>query len=333
MWTSTYSKVIKNVKKEAIWQRWSDVNSWHEWIPNIESCQLEKPFASGSRFTLKPKGSPAVTVELLNVKRDQTFTGCTRFFGATMYDIHEMHQDPQGIRLTVTLKVTGPLGFLWRKLVAEKIEANLPTLLRNLTAVVGAPELKNSTLLQKPTNVQRHPKPKLHLISSEPQKSKLKKSKSKKSTSKLKKTNSLLQSIPHESEISNRKVANSMSSATNLKLSSPAAKATPASKKPKAKIKVKVKPKSKTSAIKITKPKTKATAAKKTTVKAKPKSKTLAIKNSKPTSKSKTKAKATTSTAKKKTTKPKAKTTAVKKAAPKSKPKAKAIAKPKPKAK
>ena len=95
-----------------------------------------------------------------------------------MYDIHEMHQDPQGLRLTVTLKVTGPLGFLWRKLVAEKIEANLPTLLKNLAGAASAPDYKKSL-----PNIQRitptDHKPKLHLITSGSQKPKKAQSKSK----------------------------------------------------------------------------------------------------------------------------------------------------------
>ncbi len=139
MWIRSHSKVIKSVTKEAIWRRWSDVNSWHEWIPNVEYCRLEKPFQAGSRFTLKPKGAPAVIVELIDVKKDHGFTGCTRFFGARMYDIHELQQDSQGVRLTVTLKVTGPLGFLWRMLVAEKVLANLPALMNNLADVTSAP--------------------------------------------------------------------------------------------------------------------------------------------------------------------------------------------------
>lgn len=139
MWIRSHSKVMKSVNKEAIWSRWSDVNSWHEWIPNVEYCRLEKPFQTGSQFTLKPKGAPAVIVELIDVKKDQGFTGRTRFFGATMDDVYEMQQDSQGIRLTVTLKVTGPLGFLWRMLVAEKMLANLPALMNNLAGVISVP--------------------------------------------------------------------------------------------------------------------------------------------------------------------------------------------------
>lgn len=345
MWSRSCSKVFKNVRKEAIWQRWADVNSWHEWIPNIESCRLDKPFVSGSDFTLKPKGSPAVTVQLLNVKKDHTFTGCTRFFGATMYDIYEMHQDPQGIRLTVTLKVTGPLGFLWRKLVAEKIEANLPMLLKNLASatsagLAGSPEFKRPTL-QTVQNTPSDHKPKLHIISSvsnkpkpKPKKSKSK-PKSKISTSAIKKTNLLLQSIQPGSTISNRKETKSMLTATKPKLSTPVTK------------KSKPKPKSRTSALKKSKvrtaanvskktttaakkPTAKKTTAKKTTVKkAKPKTKSSAIKKAKPkkTTLASKKAKTKTSAAKKSTAKPKAKAKAKAKAKPK--PKAKAKSAPK----
>ncbi|MBM3468403.1 MAG: hypothetical protein FJX71_03110 [Alphaproteobacteria bacterium] len=173
MWTRSHSKVFKSVEKKAIWDRWSDVNNWHEWVPNVEFCRLDKPFATGSQFILKPKGAPAITVQLVEVERDQKFTGCTRFFGATMYDTHEMKKDPEGgVRLTVTLRVTGPLGFIWRKLVAEKIEANLPRLMRDLTDLAssspiefskpGALVNKSSSLLLKSisTGKKSAPKPK-----------------------------------------------------------------------------------------------------------------------------------------------------------------------------
>jgi hypothetical protein len=345
MWTSSCSKVFKSINKEAIWQRWSDVNTWHEWIPNIESCRLDKPFASGNSFTLKPKGSPEVTVKLLNVKREHTFTGCTRFFGATMYDIHEMHQDPQGIRLTVTLKVMGPLGFLWRKLVAEKIEANLPTLLKNLAGLAGATDYKNP-LEQFKHTPSTDRKPKLHLLTpiSPKEKSKTTKRKPKRkltiSTTALKKTNALLQSIPHDSTNPNGKVNSSMFTATQPKLSTttlkPIAKKTKA-KKPKAKKVSLASKKAKTKSTKAkkasgVKSKAKKTTAKKTTAK-KAKSRTKSASAKKTTAKKATAKKATAkkatakkatakkATAKKATAK---KRTTAKKAATKTKVKAKA---------
>lgn len=146
MWTRSHSKIIKNANTKEIWSRWADVNSWHEWVPNIEYCRLEQPFQAGSQFTLKPKGKSAVTVELTSVEKEQRFTRCTRFFGATMYNTYEMEKAPEGTRFTVTVKVTGPLGFWWRMLVAKKIAHNFPVLTRNLASIVNAPTLKTETL-------------------------------------------------------------------------------------------------------------------------------------------------------------------------------------------
>jgi hypothetical protein len=122
---------------------------------------------TGNHFTLKPKDGSAVTVELLDVQKGHKFTGCTRFFGATLYDTHEMNMDANGARVTVTLKVTGPLGFLWRKLVAEKIEASLPKLMQNLIGLSSSSKkLKTKTSASKPK-----PKPKATKSSSTAKKS------------------------------------------------------------------------------------------------------------------------------------------------------------------
>ena len=95
MWKRSHSRVFKSVNKEAIWDCWTNVNNWHEWVPNIEYCRLDKPFVSGNHFTLKPKGARAVTVELVDVERGQKFTGCTRFFGGDGSRMAPPRTDPR----------------------------------------------------------------------------------------------------------------------------------------------------------------------------------------------------------------------------------------------
>ena len=125
-WERSYSKVYHNITKEQIWQTWTDINNWHTWDSDIEFCKLEQPFEVGSHFTLKPKGAPAVQIKLIEIIKYQKFTDCTKFFGAKMYGTHEIEEIPQGVKLTTTMKVTGPLGFIWRKLVAENIAKTMP---------------------------------------------------------------------------------------------------------------------------------------------------------------------------------------------------------------
>lgn len=49
-----------------------------------------------------------------------------------MYDIHEMEEFGDILKITMTMKVAGPLGFVWRKLVAEKVFAGNPKHLEDL---------------------------------------------------------------------------------------------------------------------------------------------------------------------------------------------------------
>ena len=126
MWSRTYSKVFKDVKKETLWGIWTDVNNWATWHGDLDSCHMEGPFAVGNHFMLKPKGAPAVKIELVEVSKGQKFTDCTSFFGAKMYDTHEMEDTKDGLCLSNTLTVTGPLKYLWIFLVARNVAATVP---------------------------------------------------------------------------------------------------------------------------------------------------------------------------------------------------------------
>jgi hypothetical protein len=121
MWTHTYSKTFKNVKTETIWRLWTDVNNWPTWQEDLEYCKLKGAFAVGNHFMLKPKGVKAVKIELTEIEDERKFTDCTTFFGAKMYDIHELEETKEGLCLTSTLKVMGPLRWLWIKLVAQNV--------------------------------------------------------------------------------------------------------------------------------------------------------------------------------------------------------------------
>ena len=99
MWTHTYSKTFKNVKKETIWQLWADVNNWPTWQGDLDYCKLEGAFAVGSHFMLKPKGIKAFKIELTEIEEGRKFTDCTTFFGAKMYGTLELEDTKEGAAL------------------------------------------------------------------------------------------------------------------------------------------------------------------------------------------------------------------------------------------
>src|SRR5579862_2456895 len=119
MWVKSYNKIYQNVKKEDVWRIWSDVNNWPKWDKELEYCKMDAVFTEGSQFILKPKGGPKVKITLSEVKPNHKFTDYCKFLGATMYDAHELEETSDGLRITNTITVTGPLWFIWVYLVAK----------------------------------------------------------------------------------------------------------------------------------------------------------------------------------------------------------------------
>lgn len=121
MWSKTYSKRVHGVHAETIWKICTDVNQWHTWQADIEYAKLDGDFKVGASFILKPKGGPAVSIEIIKAESGRQFTDLTRFPGARMYGCHEFitHSDELEIRTSVSIE--GYLSFLWRKIVAENV--------------------------------------------------------------------------------------------------------------------------------------------------------------------------------------------------------------------
>lgn len=126
MWIKSYKKIYQGVKKEDIWRTWSDVNNWPKWDTELEYCKMDDMFTEGSQFILKPKGGPKVKITLSEVRPNEKFTDYCKFLGATMYDAHELEETPEGLRITNTITVTGPLSFIWVNLVAKNVANSVP---------------------------------------------------------------------------------------------------------------------------------------------------------------------------------------------------------------
>ena len=77
-------------------------------------------------FLLKPKGAPTFKVFITELIKNKRFVDCTYFFGAKMYDIHELEETNNGLRITSTIKVTGILTFFWVLLVAKNVANSAP---------------------------------------------------------------------------------------------------------------------------------------------------------------------------------------------------------------
>lgn len=132
MWRKTYSKTFSGIKRNDIWRIWIDINSWPTWHGDLDYCKFDGDFVVGNHFMLKPKGVRPVKIVLTAIQEGHNFTDCTSFFGAKMYDTHEMKDTAEGLQLTNTLVVTGPLKWLWIKLVAQNVADTVPEEIESL---------------------------------------------------------------------------------------------------------------------------------------------------------------------------------------------------------
>jgi hypothetical protein len=126
MWVKSYSKIYPNVKKEAVWRVWADVNNWPKWDNELDYCQLDAAFARNNQFILKPKSGPKVKITLSEVIENTKFTDYCHFLAATMYDDHELEETPEGLKITNTISVSGPLKWIWVHLVAKNVANSVP---------------------------------------------------------------------------------------------------------------------------------------------------------------------------------------------------------------
>lgn len=126
MWAKSHSIVTNDVTKEQMWKLLSDVNNWHTWDESVEFAHLEGNFEQGNFFMFQPKGGPKLKIGIVEATENKSFTDLTTFPLAKMYGEHILEETPEGLKITTTMKVEGILGFLWRKVVAQKIVDDLP---------------------------------------------------------------------------------------------------------------------------------------------------------------------------------------------------------------
>lgn len=126
MWSKSYSVITNEVTARQMWKLFADINNWPAWDKGVELAQLEGKFEKGNHFMFRPKGGPLLKIGIFEAIENQKFVDCTTFPLAKMYGEHTFEETPDGLKLTITMKVEGILGFVWRRIVAKKIVAGLP---------------------------------------------------------------------------------------------------------------------------------------------------------------------------------------------------------------
>ena len=137
MWKAEFTKSAQ-ATPEALWERWTDVANWPEQDESLQSASINGPFAVGSIITLKPKGSPTVKVQLIEVTKLKSFSSTGQLPLAKLQFDHKAKPDGAKIEFTQSVTMTGPLSGLFSKMMGKKMAENLEARMAKLAKLLDS---------------------------------------------------------------------------------------------------------------------------------------------------------------------------------------------------
>lgn len=137
MWKAEFTKSAQ-ATPEALWERWTDVANWPEQDESLQSSSINGPFVVGSIITLKPKGSPTVKVQLIEVTPLKTFSSTGQLPLAKLQFDHKAKLDGVKLEFAQSVTMTGPLSGLFSKLMGAKMAENLEARMTKLVKLLNS---------------------------------------------------------------------------------------------------------------------------------------------------------------------------------------------------
>jgi hypothetical protein len=118
---------VLDIDRDRLFRALADLERWPEWDDDIRAVALEGAPAPGRRFILHLKDGSAVTLTIEAFEPPAVFIDRAKLPLACMLSRHELLPEAGGrTRLRHVITLTGPLAWLWDRLVARKIVEGLP---------------------------------------------------------------------------------------------------------------------------------------------------------------------------------------------------------------
>ena len=131
MWQFTHS-IITHKTAEQIWKLYASPETWNTWDHETEWARLNGPFEAGSTIDFKPKSGGKIVTLIARCVPLQQVTDKTKLPLATLVFDHVLEQRNEGLLVTHTITITGPLTFIWKRVIGYKIAEGLPVSMQNL---------------------------------------------------------------------------------------------------------------------------------------------------------------------------------------------------------
>ncbi|MEU1735025.1 SRPBCC family protein [Streptosporangium sp. NPDC020145] len=110
MWEYEHS-VETTAAPEALWRRWSDMETWPQWNDGIEKIEVDGPFAVGTAFRMTPPGEDPVELRLVEIVPGEVFTDEMDAGGFVVRTVHRLERlDAGRTRVTYRTEIVGQVA-------------------------------------------------------------------------------------------------------------------------------------------------------------------------------------------------------------------------------
>jgi uncharacterized protein YndB with AHSA1/START domain len=130
--------VIVPSSPEKLFAAITDLAHWPSWDEGLAVVEHDGEVGPGTRFFLRPRGGPRVAMTVEAADAPARFVDVSHLPLARMRTSHEFSATPAGTRVRVVIEVTGPLAFLWDRLVARAQAAGVEAQTHALAAYAEA---------------------------------------------------------------------------------------------------------------------------------------------------------------------------------------------------
>lgn len=127
----TESTMKIDTTKEKMWDIWTDIPNWNQWITSVEFSSLDGNFENGTKGSMKLANGSKSTFTLAECVKNESFICRSKFLFCTIDAGHEMTEEDDKIKVKLYAKVSGPLAFIL-KYAVKKEAKGIPTALEKL---------------------------------------------------------------------------------------------------------------------------------------------------------------------------------------------------------
>jgi uncharacterized protein YndB with AHSA1/START domain len=135
MWT--YESAIDTpAGTETVWRYWSDVTTWPEWNAGVERVDMNGSFVEGTVFTMTPPGDDPITMRLVEVVPNRSFTDEMDGGDFLVTTVHRLEPlESGGTRIVYRTEISGPAAETIGPELGPAITADFPDVLAALAGL------------------------------------------------------------------------------------------------------------------------------------------------------------------------------------------------------